>query len=162
MSQLLHDTHFWLVIAFTIMLVLLVIKTHKIVNSILSQKIYNISDEINNSVNVLNEANILLTESSDNLSSIENQLTENYLRSKKEDDTYYEKYITNLNFKIKSDKKNFENYLNIQYNSSILDHKDTIINESLNNVIEHVNKNIDNKKHKQMIDESIEILSRKL
>lgn len=162
MSDLLHNTHFWLIIAFSVTIILLVIKTRKIVDNLLEKKIKDVVNEIDDSVEVLNEATTLLNESSSELQSIEKSLTEGSLKSKNEDDSYYEKYIANLNLKIKANKEAFSNYLDIQYNSSILDHKKKIIHKSIENVMNHIDKNIDQNLHGKLIDDSIDNLSKKL
>lgn len=162
MSELLNNTHFWLVIAFSIMVILLVIKTRKIINDLLEKRIDDVKNEIDESVDVLNEATALLNESSTELSSIEKRLAEGSLKSKNEDDSYYEKYIANLNTKIKANKDAFNNYLDIQYKSSILDHKKKIIHKSLENIMDYIDKNVDEKHHHKLINDSIDNLSKKL
>jgi F0F1-type ATP synthase membrane subunit b/b' len=162
MSDLLNNTHFWLIIAFSVTIILLISTTHRIVNNLLTKKINDVTDDINNSLDVLNEATDLLNESSTELLFIEKSLSESSLKSKNEDDSYYEKYISNLNTKIKMNKETFNNYLDIQYTSSILEHKKKIVHKSIENVMDYIDKNLDEIHHNKLINDSIENFSKKL
>ncbi|MCL2567090.1 MAG: hypothetical protein FWE18_03200 [Alphaproteobacteria bacterium] len=157
-----YDVHFWLIIGFVIAMTLFVKFTYKIINNILEKKISDVASEIDNSVEVLNDASSLFDEVTLERSSIEKNLAENSNRIKHEDDAYYEKYIAELNLRAKSSKESFNNYLDIQYHSSILNHKKDIIHRSLDGVLNHIDKNIGEPQHKKLIDTSIESLAKKL
>ncbi|MDR0483722.1 MAG: hypothetical protein LBH40_00380 [Alphaproteobacteria bacterium] len=161
MSSLFHNVHFWMVLAFIIAMLILVKTTHKIINNILSKKIEDVVSEIDNSVEVLNDSSALFDEATQERSSIEKKLVETSSRVKNEDEAYYEKYIADLNSRAKSGKESFDNYLDIQYKLSILNHKKDIINSSLNNVLDYIN-NLDSKQQSKLVDSSIENFASKL
>jgi F0F1-type ATP synthase membrane subunit b/b' len=150
-----------MVLAFIIAMLILVKTTHKIINNILSKKIEDVVSEIDNSVEVLNDSSALFDEATQERSSIEKKLVETSSRVKNEDEAYYEKYIADLNSRAKSGKESFDNYLDIQYKLSILNHKKDIINSSLNNVLDYIN-NLDSKQQSKLVDSSIENFASKL
>jgi F0F1-type ATP synthase membrane subunit b/b' len=136
--------------------------TYKIINNILEKKIKDVAAEIDNSVEVLNDASKLFDEVTLEHTSIEKTLTETSMRIKHDDDAYYEKYISDLNNRAKSSKESFNNYLDIQYELSILNHKKDIIHQSLSDVLDFIDKNMNETQHNKLINASIENLAKKI
>ena len=155
------NSHFWMIIAFIIMLLLF---AKKIINMFLvsiDTKIQNIENEINNSIELYNNCISIFNEKKKLLHSVEQEEIEIINKTKTQSDIYYEKSINQINLQIKNLKKSFDSYLNLAKEKYVSELNNNLVHESILNC-ENIIKNQSHKEKSMILDSSIDNILIKL
>ncbi len=158
MIAILSNIHFWLIIAFSTMVIILFKTTHKILNNLLIEKIDAVKLEIDKSSEVLNNATDLLAEATNSFAQLSKKQEEYAIKLKNIDDNYYERNISHLNNQIKNSKATFADYISTQEKISEIQIKRYIVDSSIEKVVEFINTEVSEDKQVALIDKSIDAL----
>ena len=107
MSDLFHNPHFWILIAFIIMLSLFSKKVYASINSILESKINDIINEIQKSKDLLNQAISLFSIKKIEFDNIKIKTTEILNRAQSNADILFDKTLTKIQNQINPSNKAF-------------------------------------------------------
>ena len=155
------NSHFWMIIAFLIMLILFAKKIIKMFLDSIDTKIHHIENEINNSISLHNDSISIFNEKKKLLHCIEQEEIDILHKTKIQSDIYYEKSVNQINLQIKNTKKSFDSYLDLSEKKHISEMNNQLIEES---ILECKNI-IQNQSHKEkslILDSSINSILIKL
>jgi F0F1-type ATP synthase membrane subunit b/b' len=156
MSDLFHNPHFWILIAFIIMLSLFSKKVYASINSILESKINDIINEIQKSKDLLNQAISLFSIKKIEFDNIKIKTTEILNRAQSNADILFDKTLTKIQNQIKHSKKSLTNYLDTKQIATQYDLNQKLLENSISNVKDIILSQIDNNHHSKIIDNSID------
>lgn len=156
MFDLLHNSHFWILIAFVIMISLFAKKVYISINSILETKINDITNEIQKSKDLLNQAISLFSIKKIEFDNIKIKTTEILNRAQSNADILFDKTLTKIQNQIKHSKKSLTNYLDTKQIATQYSLNQKLLENSIDNVKDIIITQIDKTHHSKIIDNSIE------
>jgi F0F1-type ATP synthase membrane subunit b/b' len=156
MLDLLHNSHFWILIAFVIMISLFAKKVYISINSLLETKINDITNEIQKSKDLLNKAISLFSIKKIEFDSIKIKTTEILNRAQSNADILFDKTLTKIQNQIKHSKKSLTNYLDTKQIATQYSLNQKLLENSIDNVKDIIITQIDKTHHSKIIDNSIE------
>ncbi len=159
MDSLFNNSHFWLVIAFSMMLILSFKYIKQAINNLLKDKITTIEDEINNSDEILASAFALLNERTKELKAIDKILKDSMVKVQHICDSNYEKSVDSLNNRMRKDKQAIANYFQHQDQLAKLDNMTILLDKSINTAEETIKTTLDDSKHYALVDKSLQTIA---
>jgi F0F1-type ATP synthase membrane subunit b/b' len=159
MDSLFNNSHFWLIIAFSLTLILSFKYIKQAINNLLKDKIHTIEDEINSSDEILASAFALLNERTKELKAIDKILQDSMLKAQQTCDSHYEKSVDSLNNRVRKDKLAIFNYFHHQDQQAKLDSMTILLDKSIHTAEETIKKTLDNSKHYALVDKSLQAIA---
>ena len=159
MDSLFNNSHFWLIIAFSLMLILSFKYIKQAINNLLKDKIQTIEDEINSSDEILASSFALLNERTKELKVIDKILQDSMLKAQQACDAHYEKSVDSLNTRVRKDKLAISNYFHNQDQQAKLDSMHILLDKSINTAKETIKNKLDDSKHYALVDKSLQTIA---
>lgn len=154
--NLLHNSHFWALIALVIVILLLFKKVKGAANNFLQAKIDDIKQEIKTSEQDLAVTLSLLTDKNTDFQNLTTYLDKEVTNQKLKIESAYENLINsqkNINLSI---KHSIDSYYNNELRKVDAEHNNNFVHAVESVIIESLQNNID---HNKLIDESINNIS---
>ena len=155
------NSHFWMAVAFIIMLTLFAKKIIQIFLASIDNKIDNIKQEINDSIDLHNQSISIFNEKKKVLESLEQEESDIIHKANIKADIYYEKSVNQINLQINNLKKSFDSYLSLSEEKHISELHSELIKDSVYQC-EQLIKNQSHKEKSLILDSSIDNILIKL
>jgi F0F1-type ATP synthase membrane subunit b/b' len=155
------NSHFWMIIAFIIMLLLFAKKIIHMFLVHIDTKIHNIENEVNNSIELHNNSISIFNEKKKLLKAVEQEEIDIINKTKIQSDIYYEKSVNQVNLQIKNLKKSFDSYLALSEEKYVSELNNNLVQESILKC-ENIIKNQSQKEKSIILDYSIDNILIKL
>lgn len=156
MLDLVYNLHFWMMIAFFIMLLLFYKRAYLALSTMLYSKINHIAQEIENSKNLLNEATDLLINKVIEFENIKSKTDEILHRAQNSADILFDKTLIKIQHQIKHAKKSLTSYLETQNLLAQFTLNQKLLDDCVSSVKHIVATEIDDTQHSLIIDKSID------